>query len=75
MERCSRDNFDEEYIDYLLRLKNDLDFNSNVNFDSVIELVDLVFDNRLDKLMFLKQYLKLFSKDEQENKNRTSYSV
>ena len=28
--------------------------------DEALELVDLVFDNNLDKINFLKQYLKLY---------------
>lgn len=56
---------DEEFLDY--KLKNEfLSYETNPNaynevvLKSVLEFVDLVFDNNLDKIYFLKQYLKDF---------------
>lgn len=59
-----KDNFDEEYIDYKLRTreissKNNFSFYNEINITNALELVDLIFDNNLDKIYFLKQYLKI----------------
>lgn len=67
-EYCSSDNFDEEYIDYLLDNKSLVEYGdvyTIMDIDSAVELVDLIFENRLDKIMFLKQYLKIFEKGKQ----------
>lgn len=56
---------DEEFLDYKLR-KDYMEYSSNrylydnVNIRDVLEFVDLVFDNNLDKIYFLRQYLKDF---------------
>lgn len=69
IQSCTDENFDEEYIDYLLKQKNpdEYDFISTniIDVDKAIELSDLIFKDRIDKLMFLKQYLKLFEKEKQ----------
>ena len=53
----------EEFLNY--KLKNEFyefDYNrekyENIDLKNVMEFVDLVFDNNLDKVYFLKQYLK-----------------
>ena len=55
---------DEEYLDYRLK-----DFNPDVDnsfiynevfLKKVLELVDIIFSNNLDKVYFLRQYLKSF---------------
>lgn len=72
---CKKGRFDKEKI----LKRNDInmgqvftyhDYNK-IYIDEALELVDLVFNNNLDKLNFLKQYLKLydlFSYDEAYNK-------
>lgn len=69
IENCTSDNFDEEYIDYLLKQKKPEEYDVNtinlVDIDEAIELSDLIFEKRIDKIMFLKQYLKLFKKEKQ----------
>ena len=56
---------DEEFLDYKLEheyfpyLENDYLYDV-VNLKNVLEFVDLVFDNNLDKIYFLRQYLKNF---------------
>ena len=68
---CSKDNFDEEYIDYLLKQKNCiLNYFEQNDFRLLMELVDLTFKDRIDKIMFLKQYLKLFDKEKKYIKNK-----
>lgn len=63
---ASRDKvMDEEFLDYKLEheylpySENKYLYN-NVNLKNVLEFVDLVFDNNLDKIYFLRQYLKNF---------------
>ena len=61
---CSGNNFDSEFINYKLDYLKDgmihYDYN-DIYIDEALELSDLVFSNELDKLYFLKQYLKDFS--------------
>ncbi len=56
---------DEEFLDY--KIKHDFRpyagneyLYSIVNLKNVLEFVDLIFDNNLDKTYFLRQYLKDF---------------
>ncbi len=65
----SRDKvMDEEFLDYKLKHEfypyngNEYLYN-NVNLKNVLEFVDLVFDNNLDKVYFLRQYLKDFEEN------------
>lgn len=64
IQNCTNKNFDEEYIDYLLRYKNPDEYNfistNIIDVDKAIELADFIFEDRIDKIMFLKQYLKMF---------------
>ena len=59
---------DEEFLDYKLSceyfpyLGNEYLYN-NINLKNVLEFVDLVFDNNLDKVYFLRQYLKNFEEN------------
>ena len=61
-------NTDEEFLDYKLSceyfpyLGNEYLYN-NINLKNVLEFVDLVFDNNLDKVYFLRQYLKNFEEN------------
>lgn len=56
---------DEEFLNYKLKYEylpyseNEYMYNE-VNLKNVLEFVDLVFDNNLDKVYFLRQYLKNF---------------
>lgn len=65
----SRDKvMDEEFLDYKLKhefypyIGNEYLYNE-VNLKNVLEFVDLVFDNNLDKIYFLRQYLKDFQEN------------
>ena len=49
-------------------MSNIYDYNI-LDIDGALELVDLVFDNNLDKLYFLRQYLK----DLRETRSKTLY--
>ena len=65
----SRDKvMDEEFLNY--KLKHEFyPYSSNehlyneINLRNVLEFVDLVFDNNLDKIYFLRQYLKNFQEN------------
>lgn len=56
---------EEDFLDYKLKheflpyLGNEYMYNE-VNLKNVLEFVDLIFDNNLDKVYFLRQYLKNF---------------
>ncbi len=67
---AANDKFDEDYLNNILK---SLDFNfivkygnainltyenyEKIDFDKALELADIIFDNNLDKINFLKQYL------------------
>lgn len=66
---ASRDKvMDEEFLDYKLKHEylpysgNEYMYN-DVSLKNVLEFVDLVFDNNLDKIYFLRQYLKDFQEN------------
>lgn len=49
-----------------------IDMYNEIYLDQALELCDLIFDNNLDKMYFLNQYLKDFMVDEKKfNKNKT----
>lgn len=66
---------DDKFLDYKLKYEY-LSFSDNsfmyniINLKNVLEFVDLVFDNNLDKVYFLRQYLKNFEETELFNKNK-----
>ena len=57
-------NFDEYKIErrkYINRnIIYDLDYYNKIDIDMAFELADMIFDNNIDKLYFLKQYFKSF---------------
>lgn len=59
---------DEQFLDYKLRYEfypysgNEHLYN-DISLKNVLEFVDLVFDNNLDKIYFLRQYLKNFQEN------------
>lgn len=72
MMSCREENCDEEQIDYLLDQKDYIDYNLNsfllLDIDKAILFSDMMFDRDIDKLMFLKQYLKITEKEKQYTK-------
>lgn len=75
---CSGNNFDSEFINYKLNCLKDgmihYDYN-NIYIDETLELSDLVFSSELDKLYFLKQYLKDFSTINCEDDKKRIYKL
>ena len=63
------------YDDDKIENRNRLDINKNLNYemynqvflDQALELCDMIFDNNLDKIYFLKQYLKSFEVGDKSN--------
>lgn len=55
---------DESFLDYKLNKEFKIEKNrllySEINLKDALEFVDLIFDNTLDKIYFLRQYLKDF---------------
>ncbi len=53
---------DEEFLDYKLENNRisatELNMYNRINLPLALELVDMIFDNNLDKVYFLRQYLK-----------------
>lgn len=74
MISCQEEKCDEELIDYLLCTKFDYEYRlSNfglIDIEKAIILCDMIFDNEMDKLLFLKQYLKVFEKDKEKVKSK-----
>lgn len=68
--------FNEDILEkrYLLNSDNftDIDSYDEIYLDQAFELCDMIFDNNLDKLYFLKQYLKSFKvSNDRENFSKT----
>lgn len=64
LDSTTKNNFDEELIDYYLGRKEMEEYGifgiNMFNIEEAMMLSDIVFDNDLDKMLFLKQYLKMF---------------
>lgn len=69
LKYCSSSNFNHEVIDKriydILGIQNDLSLYREIFMEQAIELADLIFGNNLDKLNFLRQYLKDYSTKEE----------
>jgi len=70
----SKNLVDEDFLDYKLndleqKNYNDVSLYNDVCLKDSLELVDLVFNNNLDKIYFLRQYIKNF----EDNYNVSSY--
>lgn len=67
MIKVASKDFDEELIDYYLSKKEMEDYGvfgiNIIDLDKALILVDIIFDKEIDKLLFLKQYLKLFDEE------------
>ena len=62
---------DFDRINY--RMKNQefsLEYFNIINIEEALELADLIFDNNLDKINFLRQYLKNFKTIDEFKKTR-----
>lgn len=61
---CRSNNFDEDKVQERLKRKsiysNDFENYNHIFTEQAIELADMVFDNNLDKIYFLRQYIKDF---------------
>lgn len=62
MKCCNSDKFNLELVENRIS-KNIMNFNDykyyrSINIDAALELADLIFDNNIDKIYFLRQYLK-----------------
>ncbi|MBR3199066.1 MAG: amidoligase family protein [Bacilli bacterium] len=65
MIESSSNNFDEEYIDYVIEKNDNSSIQRRYMYNEVmlkkaLDYVDLIFDNNQDKIYFLRQYLKNF---------------
>lgn len=64
-------NLDTDFLDYKLSNGNftyDKMKYSEVNIEEALEFVDLIFDNDLDKVYFLRQYIKNYEENFKTNK-------
>lgn len=59
LEYSTSSEFDEAFINHLLSHKPvHYEAYEFINYDKVLQLVDLIFDNIVDKMNFLRQYIK-----------------
>lgn len=64
LEYCKREDFNDELLDKRLKeiiskeIPESIYKYSQIQTESAIELADLIFDNNLDKIYFLRQYFK-----------------
>lgn len=63
---CKRDDFDDDILDRrrieVASIFSSIDAYSDIYLEQAVELCDLIFDNNLDKVYFLRQYIKSFEK-------------
>lgn len=63
---CKRDDFDDDILDRrkieVASIFSSIDAYSDIYLEQAVELADLIFDNNLDKVYFLRQYIKSFEK-------------
>ena len=61
---CKNDNFDDDILDRrkinIINIVGNIDCYDYIYLEQALELSDMIFDNNLDKIYFLKQYLKGF---------------
>lgn len=57
---ASKKKIDNDYLDFKIKNipEDKKDYYDNININDALELVDLIFENNLDKIYFLKQYFK-----------------
>ena len=73
---CNKLNVDEELLNYKLRNEFNLNMGNlflynEVCLKQVLEFVDIIFDNNLDKVYFLRQYLKSFQTSDKYESAKT----
>lgn len=60
---CKKDSFNEDILNrriYDKKIIYDIDEYNKIYLEQALELTDLIFDNNLDKIYFLRQYLKSY---------------
>lgn len=60
---CKKDSFNEDILNrriYDKKIIYDIDEYNKIYLEQALELIDLIFDNNLDKIYFLRQYLKTY---------------
>lgn len=61
---CKSNRFDNDLIDHRIKVNknkySDLSWYREIFLEQALELSDMIFDNNLDKVYFLRQYLKSF---------------
>lgn len=76
---CKSDKFDDDILESRRnKIKDivlDIDNYDNIYLDNAIELSDMIFDNNLDKIYFLRQYLKNFEISSEKFKKAKSYTL
>lgn len=76
---CKNDCFNEDILDrriYDKKIIYDIDEYNKIYLEEVLELIDLIFDNNLDKIYFLRQYLKSYevSNDKYKKARKMTYN-
>ena len=72
-EYVTSDKYDEEFINNKfnnINRKSILIEYDNININDILEICDLIYDNNLDKIYFLKQTLKLYNTDDYKYLNK-----
>lgn len=67
LQYCNDTNFDIEYIDYLIKKFKPIKLEQfrEENFDKALDFANLIFDKEIDKLYFMKQYLKCLEEEQE----------
>ena len=76
---CKSDRFNEDNVNYRLKQRNkysnDFESYNHIFTEQAIELADMIFNNNLDKIYFLRQYIKDFDTSEESMKKTKKFTI
>lgn len=76
---CKSNKFDNDKVGHRLDQKckysNDFENYNHLHTEQAIELADMIFDNNLDKIYFLRQYIKDFDTSDESMKKTKKFTV
>ena len=76
---CKSDKYDDDILERRMRktkrIVDNIDNYDNIYLDQALELSDMIFDNNLDKIYFLRQYLKNFDVSSERFKKAKKFTL
>lgn len=76
---CKSDKYNDDILERRMRkikgIVDNIDNYDNIYLDQALELSDMIFDNNLDKIYFLRQYLKNFEVSSERFKKAKKFTL